>query len=70
MIIENNVPVPSDISGTRKYPFNKMQVGDSFALPVAHYKRLQRAAHAYGDYHGLKFSVRNQGETVRVWRVA
>jgi hypothetical protein len=69
IVIDNTVPIPIKGNSAKKYPFGGMQVGDSFALPISEYSKLQRAAHSYGNWHKKKFTVRNEGETVRVWRI-
>jgi hypothetical protein len=66
MKVEKNVPLPS------KYPFAKMAIGDSFAVP-ADKKRtsVSVAAKRFAAKHGAKFTVRQMPDrTLRCWRVA
>lgn len=66
MIIETNVPMPI------KYPFENMNVGDSFLVPE-HLKRstITVAAKRYAEKHGWRFSVRlTDDRKLRCWRVA
>ena len=63
--IEKGVPIPD---GRAAYPFEAMEVGDSF---VAANKWVGRSAWSWGRARGKKFSVRKQPDgTVRIWRVA
>jgi len=72
--IDKNVPLSRSSSGTPKYPWSDMQVGDSFFIPQISqrtrgglYTCAQRAA-------AIKITVRsvteNGVEGVRVWRIA
>ena len=78
--IEQGVPVPADRSiRNSKYPFEKMEVGDSFAVPVPDTERagdyaagIRTVAYAWGKKRSGKFKVRIEGNhtSIRVWRVA
>lgn len=72
MIIENNVPAPSQSgSGVKKYPFEDMSVGDSiFFEGQTSMGKAVLAARAYAKYHGRKVSCRSENGGVRVWRTA
>jgi hypothetical protein len=64
--IDKKVPLP------RRFPFEHMQVGDSFAVPPD-VKRpaINVAAMRYGRKHGMKFTVRlTPDRSLRCWRVA
>ena len=73
--IEKGIPLPErKFFGEPAYPYNQMEVGDSFMLPhedsnkaVA---RLSSTAAAYGKRAQMKFSVRKVEGGARVWRVA
>lgn len=70
--IESNVPIPG-IGKTRlNYPFNVMQVGDSFSVPVDKANSMRNCAFHYQRTHGHKFITRRNraGTHVRVWRIA
>ena len=66
--IENNVPVP-ELSYSRKlkYPFEKMEVGQSFKVEG------KNPASAVSQQNkrnpDKRFIVRREGESFRVWRV-
>ena len=66
MKVEKNIPLP------RRYPFNDMQVGDSFAVPEGIARTaVNIAAMRYGNKHGCKFTVRQMPDrTLRCWRIA
>ena len=77
--IEHGIPITTTPPpNARKYPFNKMEIGDSFFVPVernAKRCRVGAAAFSYGRRKGKKFSTRtvfdDDGNTIghRVWRV-
>lgn len=83
--IEKGKPIPSRRSGCASYPFAEMEVGDSFAIPVAGlvkykgnngkkdlaYNRLSGSAHIHGRRNGKKFTIRTLKDegVVRCWRV-
>ncbi len=81
--VEKNVEVPQilrDQERPRKYPFNEMDVGDSFFIPSGTHAaeningkttpRVSSAAHNYGKIHGQKFTIRKQPcGGYRVWRI-
>lgn len=75
-VIEKDVALPRIKCGRRKgsskYPFNSMEVGDSFVVS-------NRKAAEFGAYirsflrrsgMSAKFSCRTDGKNVRVWRTA
>jgi hypothetical protein len=65
MKIEKNVPLPVI------YPFAKMEVGDSFAVPSSiRRETVSVAANRYGAKHGMKFTVRLMpNRSYRCWRI-
>jgi len=69
-VVEKNVPMPRSRNerGAYKYPFETMQVGDSFIAE----KGAQYAAYAHAKRNQVKFCSRVvQGtNSVRVWRIA
>lgn len=69
--IEKNIRPPT--SGSTKYPFKEMEVGDSFFAPVLNPNQdnaIRTRTYGYGTQSGKKFSVRKVEGGVRVWRVA
>lgn len=71
-VIEQGVPMPSKMAGRgHKYPFQQMEVGDSFLAPLADRSRISSRATITGKRNGLAFSVRKVGsEQIRIWRTA
>jgi hypothetical protein len=64
--IEKNVPFAE-----RKYPFAKMEVGDSFEVPVTMWNSAKTSATHFGIRHNRKFAARLTGpDTGRIWRIA
>ena len=68
--IEKDVEVP--IVGLRhKYPFNQMEVGDSFLFKGDSLGKdaVKAAAYTYGRRHDMKFIVRDISSTsCRIWK--
>lgn len=60
-----------------RFPFNKMQVGDSFLVPIEDQEQaavgpsIYSAANSYNNTHGtkIKMSTRKVEGGVRVWRI-
>jgi hypothetical protein len=75
MEIEKNIPIPNPFSKKRLYPFDKMEVGDSFFVqsdnPKTIQKRLSVAINKYRRENiTAKFSMRTVEGGVRCWRIA
>lgn len=69
--IEKGKPIPQ--VSARKYPFDQMEVGDSFFVPVTENldrfrHNLRCAARAFGLRRHQQFTVRTEDGGVRVWR--
>ena len=58
-LIRKGIPIPP--TSARKYPFNAMQPGDSFAIPSDALAQVRRAARAWTERHTAVMVVR-QGE--------
>ena len=69
-IVEKGVEMPpvSKGGGVFKYPFLKMDIGDSFAAPKTEAAKLRSASSLYSIKSGKRFTVRTLGDVVRVWR--
>jgi hypothetical protein len=64
--VEKNIPIP------KRWPFDEMKVGDSFAVPPD-VKRttINVSAMRFGLKHGMKFTVRQMPDkSFRCWRIA
>ena len=67
--IEKNVPMPKT-SRVSKYPFDKLEVGDSFLVAGGKKGTVAAAANAAAKRLERKFTVRVVEDGVRVWRIA
>jgi hypothetical protein len=66
--IEKGIPIPRSSEYEAKYPFSKMEVGDSFSVEERR-ESVASAARSYGCRVGKKFSIRKEGNGMRIWRV-
>lgn len=77
VIEKGNGQIPSPKTRPEKYPFTKMEIGDSFIIEctpdmvLKTRQRLISSAHSRVKYHGLdrKFSARTEETGVRIYRV-
>jgi hypothetical protein len=76
--IELDVPIPEHVRGAfgetlRKYPFDDMNIGDSFWARRDEEPSLRVAASSWGKRHGAKFKIARVTErdtpVLRCWRV-
>ena len=69
--IEKGIPVPKMTGAGRKnkYPFDAMEVGDSFFIKDGKVKTLSRSCGTYGKRLERKFTSRTVDGGARVWRV-
>lgn len=74
--IESGIAIPKKLTGlgVSKYPFDAMEVGDSFFCPGKTSDQLAGSAHSHGKRTGRKYTVRkaeeNATQGARVWRTA
>ena len=50
------------------YPYEEMDVGDSFVVPVSARKKLLNANYRASKRLGCGFTAKTEGEYIRVWR--
>lgn len=67
-VIEKNVPMPVSRQGKKRWPFDNMEVGDSFGFEPENQKKVAGAASAHGRAYGKKFSVQQTESGPRCWR--
>lgn len=71
--IQKNIPIPTkDARGRKKlYPFDDMEVGDSFAVPLIKKRSISCAVSQEHKKHQgeRRFSVRVLKNEIRIWRV-
>jgi len=68
--IEKGIPIPGGSKLAPKYPFDKLDVNDSFFVPGARRATVGAAAYHFANKNGRKFTVRLVDDGVRVWRIA
>jgi predicted hydrocarbon binding protein len=51
------------------YPYEDMEVGDSFVVPLEARAKVLNANYRAGKRLGRAFVARTEGEVVRVWRM-
>jgi len=66
--IEKGIPCPERRAGGRLYPWDAMEVGDSFLIPDCERKR-QFGLCSCAKRFGIKITTRRIGNDVRVWRL-
>ena len=52
------------------YPYESMEIGDSFAVPLTARAKVLNANYRAGKRLGMKFVARTEGDVVRVWRMS
>lgn len=67
----NHIPIDKGIPMPKRYPFDQMEVGDSFAVPPGVSRTtVAIAAMRYGRDHDMKFTIRMMPDrSYRCWRV-
>lgn len=69
--INKGLPVPPDTRGMkRKYPFDKMEVGDSFFVPDKTSDCMSQCIAYAKKRLGFSFTRRTVDGGVRVWRIS
>ena len=68
----SHLPIDKGIPMPGKFPFEKMEVGDSFVIPPDTRRTTASvAAKRFADKHGVKFATRKLPDgTLRCWRIA
>lgn len=72
--IDTNIPVPTKTKRARthwaiKYPWHKLDRGDSFFVPDGNLKSLRSSASMQKGRTGRKYLVRAVDGGVRIWRL-
>jgi len=67
--IDKDVPLPETRKYRGFYPFEQMEVGDSFFIEDENRQRLASAVYKNGKRLHVSFSVRAEGKGFRVWRI-
>ena len=66
--VERGVGMPSP-RVVYAYPYEDMEIGDSFTVPVSARQKVLNANYRAGKRLGMVFQARTEGEVVRIWRV-
>jgi hypothetical protein len=66
--VEKNVPLPK-LRTRNIYPYEQMEVGDSFFLENAHMPTVSNNNNQRGKKLGMKFIARKEGNGARIWRI-
>lgn len=69
--IDKGIPVPPENSHASKYPFDLMEIGDSFFVSAEERKpdHMRSTASIHGKRIQKRYSVRKVENGTRVWRV-
>lgn len=70
MNIEKNIPIPAKILKPYLYPFEDMEVGDSFRVSSEKAGSVRSSSLSFGVKNSMKFAVRKHEEAYRCWRIA
>ena len=66
--VEKGIPLPSTTPPV-KFPFDRMEVGESFTFPYDLATRVSANAHNYAKKNGGRFTIRKVSDTEgRCWR--
>ncbi len=65
--LEKSVPMP-ELRRVYNYPYETMEIGDSFSIPVVDRARVLNANYRASRMLGIKLQAKTQGEIVRTWR--
>ena len=69
--IEKNIPIPLRGGESSPFPFSKMEIGDSFLIPINQRSKMQSRLYKYLQENKDKafISRRTDDNNVRVWRI-
>lgn len=70
--IEKSIPIPATRKPNEVYPFQELEVGDSFFVPftVSNPGSVRACASAYAKRHSVKLVCKKVEDGMRVWRTA
>ena len=68
--IEKGIPIPAGQQGApRKYPFDEMEIGDSFLVAEEKIRSVRALASLAKKKNGMKVATRKVDGGFRVWRI-
>jgi hypothetical protein len=69
--VEKGIPIPARGSNRGStYPYKQLEVGDSFYVKGKTAAKFSASAYNQARKAGIKVTVRNEKDGVRVWRTA
>lgn len=68
--IEKGIPVPTTRQGNYKYPWDEMEVGDSFFIKGKVRAQIAPSIKRIEVTRGVKFTAHQVEDGLRVWRIA
>jgi hypothetical protein len=70
--VQKNIPIPSaaKTDKRKKYPFDEMDVGDSFFVANMTARALSNSSQWHANKTGKKFTCATEADGARCWRVA
>lgn len=69
--IEDNIPPPVPTKGRPQlYPYDRLEVGQSFFVPNGDYRTISTCARRWGRSNNRSFVARTINGGVRLWRTA
>ena len=68
--IEKGIPIPKKFGTCAKWPFEKMEIGDSFLMPELAAQQASGRAGYWARKMGHKYTCREVEGGTRVWRIA
>ena len=66
--IEKNISMPKARSSKYNFPFDEMEIGNSFFVDKSEFSRARASASIYGKANNKKFETRVGAKGGRVWR--
>ena len=69
IVLESGVQMPKP-RVVYAYPYEEMEVGDSFCVPLEARARVMNANYRAGKRLQMRFMAKTEGSQIRVWRVA
>lgn len=68
--VDKDIPMPKQRARETKYPYDKLDIGDSFTVPDLSVQVVCNMNYRYGKKLSRKFVARSADNVVRVWRSA
>lgn len=69
IVLESGVEMPKQ-RVVYAYPYEEMEVGDSFVVPLSARAKVLNANYRAGKRLNRYFAARTEGDQVRVWRMS